>query len=521
MIKESVKIGKKILQVITTGMYTDSRFIYREYIQNAADAIDEAIEKNILEPENALINIELDDKYRQIIIEDNATGIPANKVIEMLGNIADSNKDQDIHKGFIGIGRLGGLAYCKELIFETSYYGEETKTMMCWDACKLQELIENNAEDLDVVEVIKKITTFKEYPADKNEHFFRVVMNDVNQSNELLLDIDEVREYMSMVAPVPFKKDKFFACHQIYTEVQSKNYPINEYNIHINTEPLFKIYTPALYESTKKEAYDYINEVAFNEYYNSNNELLAWSWIGINRFDKCIPEKNNPQRGMRLRKHNIQFGDSETLNKLMKEARSNGYFVGEVHVVHKNLIPNGRRDYFRENNDLLELEHQLKEYFLYFYKNYHLANDSKNAYKNINEYIAKKQEFEEKDRAGLFVSETEIEIKKKDLEDLKGKAEKAKNDLEKIKQKSHEDEVIKKIYESVTKTYKKSHDVSTLQTDDTKSDNKKTKKYRSSSLNKLTRNERKLVSEIFELIQSVLDPDTAENIIRKIEEMYT
>ena len=41
-------IGKNILDNLTTGMYSDSRVIYREYIQNACDQIDLAVKKGIL-----------------------------------------------------------------------------------------------------------------------------------------------------------------------------------------------------------------------------------------------------------------------------------------------------------------------------------------------------------------------------------------------------------------------------------------------------------------------------------------
>ena len=44
MAKQSVPvIGKDVIESLTIGMYEDSRFIFREYIQNAADQIDKAI----------------------------------------------------------------------------------------------------------------------------------------------------------------------------------------------------------------------------------------------------------------------------------------------------------------------------------------------------------------------------------------------------------------------------------------------------------------------------------------------
>ncbi len=41
-------IGKDVIESLTIGMYDDSRFIYREYIQNAADQIDKAREQGIV-----------------------------------------------------------------------------------------------------------------------------------------------------------------------------------------------------------------------------------------------------------------------------------------------------------------------------------------------------------------------------------------------------------------------------------------------------------------------------------------
>ena len=40
--------GANILENLTTGMYKSSQVIFREYIQNACDAIDKAISLGIL-----------------------------------------------------------------------------------------------------------------------------------------------------------------------------------------------------------------------------------------------------------------------------------------------------------------------------------------------------------------------------------------------------------------------------------------------------------------------------------------
>ena len=36
----TIVVGKNVLESLTTGMYSDNRIVYREYIKNASDSID-------------------------------------------------------------------------------------------------------------------------------------------------------------------------------------------------------------------------------------------------------------------------------------------------------------------------------------------------------------------------------------------------------------------------------------------------------------------------------------------------
>ncbi|MBE7442339.1 MAG: hypothetical protein HS119_07800 [Flavobacteriales bacterium] len=55
-------IGKDVIESLTIGMYDDSRFIYREYIQNAADQIDKARQQGLVEDGEIHISIEPEKK---------------------------------------------------------------------------------------------------------------------------------------------------------------------------------------------------------------------------------------------------------------------------------------------------------------------------------------------------------------------------------------------------------------------------------------------------------------------------
>ena len=140
------KIGKNVLENLTQGMYKDSLIIYREYIQNAADQIDKAQANNAFPGEELEIRIDTDDRARRIVIEDNANGIPMAEVERRLADVADSEKVQGEEKGFRGIGRLGGLAYCKELRFVTTYAGEAQQTTMIWDAERLEKILNDRSD---------------------------------------------------------------------------------------------------------------------------------------------------------------------------------------------------------------------------------------------------------------------------------------------------------------------------------------------------------------------------------------
>jgi len=60
------RIGKNVIEVLTTGMYEDPRIIFREYVQNAADSIDKAVRMNILQMQSeSSIHVEIKLKMNE------------------------------------------------------------------------------------------------------------------------------------------------------------------------------------------------------------------------------------------------------------------------------------------------------------------------------------------------------------------------------------------------------------------------------------------------------------------------
>ena len=512
-------VGKNILDNLTTGMYADSKVIYREYIQNACDQIDIAIREGLLGAKEGLIDIFTDSSKRYISIRDNATGVKSSVFIEDLGDIANSNKEIGKNKGFRGIGRLCGLAYCKTLRFSTSYPGEPIKSTMICDAKKMRTmLVENKKYTLD--EIWDEIVSFSTEPADPSDHFFEVEMFEINKENTDLLNETKVREYLSFVAPVPYR-NVFIFRNQIYSHASKIGFIIDEYCVKVNGSQIFKEYTTRLKENngSSLKDYDEISRLEFHDFRDNNNELIAWMWYGLSRFEKQIP-KINQMRGLRLRSGNIQLGNDDALQELFKEPRGNYYYVGEVFAVNRNLIPNSQRDYFNENEMRVEFENLLRVYFYdTLHKIYYDANKIKNAFKRQEEYITKVEEFEKKSKENGFVDEDDRQKLQFGIEKAKKEAEEARKQLDKFDD-ADSKSPIAEVHKSIGRKYK-SDELRKKATEtkiDTQDTGAKKQSYVTTSMSKLSRSERKLVSKILTIITDVAPKEISDQIIAKIKE---
>jgi len=508
--------GANILENLTTGMYQDSKVIYREYIQNSCDQIDKAVKDGILKPGEGTIKIWLDRDQRTVIIEDNATGIRATSFQRTLGNIADSDKKIGEDKGFRGIGRLCGLAYCKELVFESCAIGENSVSTMVCDAKKMRGLIEENqrGKKHTANEVLHAINRFEQKETKiSDSHFFRVKLTDINPENTDLLDLQRVKDYLSFVAPVPYQSS-FLYRKEVYGHARDLGVGVDEYNITLEGEPIFKKYTTYLKDSSGNK-YDDIFGVHFKDFYDADGALFAWMWVGLSRFQKAIP-KINLMRGLRLRKENIQIGGEDSLQKLFKEDRGNSYFVGEVFAVKKDLIPNSQRDYFNENMARAEFERELRKFFNEeLHKIYYDGSAINSAYKKIDTFKKKEAEFNKKETAGGFVNKEHRERELKVVDDSKQEAQNAQVRIGRLKDKA--DNLMQKVIDRIEQQRPKTVFKETNPPDNTDPPKDKLP-HRTDRLTQYSRSDRKLISKIFGIILRVTDSETAERIISRIEE---
>lgn len=519
--------GKNILENLTTGMYYDSKVIYREYIQNACDQIDKAVSTGLIGTDEGSVDIEINSKLRRVIISDNATGITKDNFRRQLEDIANSDKVRGKDKGFRGIGRLCGLAYCRTLTFKSTYYGEPLCSIMKMDARKMRDMIAS-PEKYTVDDILSQITTFSEDEAPIEDHGFTVQLEGINEENTDLLDKTKVEDYLGFVAPVPYN-GKFRLRNRIYEHANELNYKIDEYRIYVNGNQILKNYGMRLYDKANstgsKQVYDEFCDIAFHDI-RQNNTVIAWLWYGLCRFEKAIPKKENPMYGFRVRQSNIQIGDNTVLARFFKEDRGNSYFVGEVFAVSPELTPNSQRDNFNENPTRIYYEDQIRKYcYDTLNKLYNLAAKQKNNYKRLSEYTAIVNDYDTKKKSG-FVSERE----KVDLERRVLEAEQRKDEAIKALAKIPDDSNMANdptiIVQRAIKLHfdRKGTDAKAIEAENKQktliAEEVEKPHYFTDSLSKLDKSKRKLVAQILGIVSKNVDESTLNAIKRDLEKEF-
>ena len=360
-IDEDVVVGKDVLELVAGAMYADPLTVYREYIQNAADAIDEARGAGLLASgDTPQVQITFDHANRTVRIRDIGVGVSNVDFVRRLTAVGASRKRGAKQRGFRGVGRLSGLGYCQELVFRSRAKGDAKIKELSWDGRALREKLRDPAFTGglgDLIRTIARVTTHSDdgtFPA----HFFEVEMKRVVRiKNDLLMNEDEVRGYLSQVAPVPFHPGfKFGTSIRGWLAEQGVSEPIS---IELNDDQGVVYHRITDHVEAGRQASVDFSGADFRTLKNSGGEVLAVGWLLEHSYLGAMP-RGSRQGGIRLRTGDVQVGDASVLAPLFVEQRFGSWAVGELHVVHPKIVPNGRRDEFEHSAAYSELQDELK-----------------------------------------------------------------------------------------------------------------------------------------------------------------
>ena len=381
----SSEVRKKILSMLMFQLYSDERTIYREYVQNALDSINKAIDTRVLDQaKDGVVNIDIDVKHKVIKIKDNGAGIESANAVRTLLDISPSNKDGVSQAGMYGIGRLVGGGYCHELIFRTSARGEAIGTQITFDVDKIWQMVEKDEEDYLATYVINECTIRESIPAEESDHYLEVELKGVkDDAAPSLLDAETIINYLREVAPVEYKSE--FKNTLMYKstadnpEFKELHEGLEKVQVLVGETRIQKQYGLSI-RGTK----DKINNLEYFKIEDRKYGLLGWGWYALTKYTIQIP-KDDKLAGIRLRAHNIQIGDANLLSgtNYWKEDRSNSYFYGEFFVTHPHIRPNGARDGLVPTPESKSLENGLRTYFENLKTLYTKANEAKKSIDKI------------------------------------------------------------------------------------------------------------------------------------------
>ena len=339
-------IGGELLRLVTAGLYDNPLVLYREYVQNAADAI---VAKGT---SSGCVWITIDPLNSQITIRDNGTGLSPTEAVSRLVDVGRSPKDRLIDRGFRGIGRLSGLAFAEELHFTTRTCGNSPPTRVSWSARALREL---DLARVDVNTAVQESTSTSQVSCgDWPERFFQVTIGRISRhAAPLLLNEEAVRSYLAEVCPVPMAArfplsvgvEKFLTEHTDHSVLDIR---INEDSQRI--ERPFQDVIPLT------ENFDAPFETLETRVIPraDGDDPAAILWLANTAYAGSIPRRLGI-RGLRARVGNMQIGTERVFEHLFQEPRFNGWCVGEIHILDRRVVPNGQRDYFEAGPHLRTL----------------------------------------------------------------------------------------------------------------------------------------------------------------------
>ncbi|MCQ2344063.1 MAG: hypothetical protein MJ002_03955 [Paludibacteraceae bacterium] len=348
-------IGAGILKLCMGENYTDATVVFREYVQNAIDAIYQAEKSGILDKNNNYVSIDIEGN--DIIIQDRGTGVKSTDIGPVLIDLGKSTKDAtDI--GRYGIGRLSGANWCDEIIFETSYNGEPIKSILVFNSKHARQLTESNS--MDCGSVMDDVTSLLQEPEIEEAHYFRVRLMNVKDE---LKDEKTIREYLSFIAPVPYEDTFFDDCQKKAFKANPEFQELSDNEkickIFLNGKPVNKPYVSVI--QSGKDIIK-ITPPAFYKITDEDFGDLAWGWYSLK--ENAQQMGNIPYKGIRLRQKNMAVGSMSYLVELFSNATALNYVIGEVFIMHSNIVPTGSRDGILSSSEYEELKIRLKKKFV-------------------------------------------------------------------------------------------------------------------------------------------------------------
>ena len=353
---EAWEVGAELLEILSTGLYSDARDAIREYAQNGIDAGATTILVTVDGP--------------RVVIRDDGSGMDQDTLLKAR-RFGMSEKTSLLHVGYRGIGVYSAFGMCDTLTITTKQRGDEALISLQFDFGRMRQLLERDRaadkrEELPLVDVITRHTKTRRrsYPPDRvDEHFTVVNLDGVGQEyRSQLSDASGLNSYLLRTLPIAFPEQAY---GKAVNEWLGKKVGVNPVRVvlRIGQEPEAPL-SPVIAEDVREPEFGCLNDKG------GNPIALLWHAVSttgnrISGFDG--EDESSGTSGFLLRSKGFTLGNRLTLKRLWPAVGGRTlyhHYTGELHALARaNVYPNAARDDLEPSEDKQWLVSQLENYF--------------------------------------------------------------------------------------------------------------------------------------------------------------
>jgi len=336
-------IGAEILSILTKGMYPDPRDALREYVQNGVDADAK--------------NIDIKIRGNSIVVEDDGYGMDEETMRGAI-RIGISDKNPQIDVGFRGIGIYSSFHLCDRLYIYSKFKNSDIPYVLIFNFKLMREILEQQQigrlrgkitgeQLIDLQSILQRNIELKNLnPAKFPKTGTRVEMVGLNPDFfKSLSKFEEVAEYLRQVVPLHFNPEKFKWAKEIESKTSEickehkAEFRLVNLTLQVNTqiEKLYRPYTNEHFEDGEPLRPRF-REIKTRGYF------FGVAWGCLNSARRKIEDKE--LRGFLIKKQGFAIGKRATIAKYFRRTTYFDRYIGEIIVVHTDLLPNAPRTDF-------------------------------------------------------------------------------------------------------------------------------------------------------------------------------
>jgi hypothetical protein len=322
-----------VLEALSRGLYPDKRHVLREFIQNSYDSVAEFRRKH---PKRQLQPIEVKIQAPSIFIADHGFGMSEAEILQYR-YLGYSQKERAKHAGFRGIGKYSALAMAEKIIVDTSPFGTPKRYQVIIHADRMIADAQQR-KNRPLEEILEECTEFSEGSANEDEHYTFVELHGLSRESSSLLDIDDVRAYLSTTAPIPFDP-RFRYSKEIQQKLRENIPDFLAVDLALDGEPVYKPY----FLDCQSPEFETVL------YRDDESDVLAYCWY-CQHSEKGQYDPRD-RAGLVFRVKNIAVGDGHLSRQMIwkKTPERAFYFFGEIHVLNADVTPSSDRTVFEDN----------------------------------------------------------------------------------------------------------------------------------------------------------------------------